>query len=65
MFEFGEYAIIFMISLMIIKGIFTCTSVTLPEPSLLLGNGIDTLNDRNARSDIDIEINETDDPKSL
>ena len=65
MFEFGAYAFIFMISLLIIKGIFTCTSVTLSEPSLLLGNGIDTLNDRNARSDIDIDINETDDPKSL
>ena len=64
MHEFGAYAFIYMISLMII-GILSrsSTSVTFSKPSLLGEN--DTASDNDARSIVDIDINETDDPKSL
>ena len=62
--EFGAYAFIYMISLMII-GILSrsSTSVSFSKPSLLGEN--DTASGNDVRSIVDIDINETDDPKSL
>ena len=71
MSEFGAYAFIYMISLMII-GIFSrsYTSVSSLKPSsiggsLAMGNGGDTSTNIDARSIINIDNNENDDPKSL